>query len=116
MKQHISLSDLNQLSDKGKERLWEWDLKTKTIEANKFGAIYTQWRTDENLPLLSIGQLIQFLDEHEFFVDFVLKQFHPQNCWVVRYMWFDKEKEFVAEELCDSLWMAVKDILEKEDK
>lgn len=86
MKQHISLSDLNQLSDKGKDAYWQYSK-------------LNNWRKpDSDYDLWSIGQLIQFLWEHKY---------EPED-WEM--LTFDDSTPM----LCDDLWMAVKDILEKE--
>ncbi len=117
MKQYITKQDLEQLSGKGKERLREWwkpetsNLVTyidkdlikwvgvygNEVELNKQGYL------KRNLyPLLSIGQMVEFLDEHSI-------------------LWWDENGCKVlpwnqGEELCDSLWFAVKEVLETEGK
>lgn len=139
MKQHLSINDLNQLSEKGKIKLREW----WKPEYGDFVAIkyYFQRKyrekiyidelgydlvdevmgiTDLNesaLPLLSIGQLIQFLDEHNPSGKGFSKIDATKGTDGLNYFWVvvQYDKYYKELELCDSLWMAVKDILEKEE-
>lgn len=100
MKQHISVEDLQQLSDKGKGRLIEWwaSHQFSTCE------IYRESKNSARYPLLSIGQLIEFLEEKD--------NFWYQSFWMIN----NEEDLFVQKgyvsELCDSLWEAVKEVLE----
>lgn len=76
MKQNIIENQLNELSKEGLKRLQKWYLKHKE---DKFG-----------VPILSIGQMIEFLDEHGL-----------------------NPKIEVRSQMgvCDSLWEAVKEVL-----
>lgn len=88
MKQHITVEQLNELSVAAKSNLREWS-KDKGY-----------------IPLPSIGQMIEFLGEHQMVS---INQY--QDGWEV----YKKEnKDPYHEELCDSLWEAVKQVLEKE--
>ena len=95
MKQHIEPSQLNELSDKGKEKLREADMK--------FG-----WDAKGSyLPLLSIGQLIEFLNEHTKYEFHIMKRLVD---WKIVY----EERHYgkiIGEELADSLWEACKEVL-----
>lgn len=138
MKQHISNKQLNELSKKGKEKLVEWylnriefdddivhlwlpeekmehhgywDEEREFEKAGYLGKIRSYG--GEMLPLLSLGQMIEFLDERERY------SFAKQNMsshflyyWTVRKT---TEKQHISrrKELCDALWQAVKLILEK---
>jgi hypothetical protein len=70
MKQRISRDQLQELSDMGKERLktW-WKPEAGDIAVNDQGQslVYNfniNTIKESSLPLLSIGQMIEFLDEH----------------------------------------------------
>ena len=108
MKQHISISDLEQLSKKGKERLRKW---TKSRDYRlPIGVNAKTGNIKFTLPLLSIGQMIEFLDEQlyfDFFERFV--KTHDGE-------WNYEDDNLLShnyKELCDSLWQAVKEVLEK---
>lgn len=95
MKQHITADQLNELSDKAKEKLREW------------------W-SSEGKPLLSIGQLIEFLDIYE--NNFEFEKMH--GYWEIRRkldLDYYQVKE-TAQELCDALWQAVKEVLENQEE
>jgi len=109
MKQHITDKQLKEVIGKGYQRLYEW--------ATKFPRNYT--------PNLSIGQMIEFLDEHwikleqEFdkddddkgeFTDRCLYRC-ADGCWHVDDPVDNNQGEHF--ELCDALWEAVKEVLEK---
>jgi hypothetical protein len=157
MKQHITIDQLNELSEKGKERLREWwkpevgdwfitrysslyyiygrpddndedygepQLLTRqetdsgyygwdlgdtfpNEESQESGYSYTGDQKargieilKDALPLLSIGQMIEFLEEHKF-----LRKSHWENT--------DSNATEVAwiHNICDNLWEAVKEVL-----
>ncbi len=109
MKQHIDKSQLNELSEKGEEKLSDW-----YEENNAAGQIVfrkdlsdffvTDYRDGMQffpkgcIPLLSIGQMIEFLDSQELTVG-PLRDYADGSTEV--------------EELCDELWQAVKEVLEE---
>ncbi|HEC65799.1 MAG TPA: hypothetical protein ENI23_10915 [bacterium] len=69
------------------------------------------WVHFSNLPLLSIGQMIEFLDENkELTTEYIAKSglLTPSNIDS-----FKKISWKPNTELCDSLWEAVKEVLEK---
>ncbi len=84
MKQHITKDQHNDLGLEPMIKLEEWCL-SKAYE-----------------PLeLSIGQMIEFLDKHDKDkLTYVLIDSDSENNWAVN-------------ELCDRLWEAVKEVLEK---
>ena len=128
MKLHINQEDLNQLNEKRKERLRKWwkpqegdriffdrwdcdgivrwidDKKMKVdcsgspmddiwnLPQNTESAIM-DWGINEPIPLLSIGQMIEFLIDHN-------SNYGPIDD--------------LTSDICDLLWPAVKEILEKE--
>ena len=131
MKLHITVEQLNELSEKGKERLREWwkkHLEYGTFFAWKNNKRQKNWyvelwyegsefempnKWNNFYPLLSIGQLIQFLDEHikTPYNNLFIKTNH--GAWQMTDIIGTTEH---YDELCDALFEAVKDILEKEDK
>ena len=120
MKQQITIDQLNELSEKGREHLREWwkptpisecvsickrldggePIEPRILEVDKFIAKYKEshngWANFYYYPLLSIGQMIEFLgDDYSRIV-------------LVSYT-----TDFVrADDLCDALWEAVKEVLE----
>lgn len=106
MKQNIDITDLNQLSEKGKERLRDWfysaDYPYGKAEhpfryESTVGTVFMHYSTEDGyegtIPLPNIGQMIEFLDEHG---QYDLNGIEQVN----------------AKDLCDFLWKAVKQILE----
>jgi hypothetical protein len=96
MKQHITLSQLNVLSEEGKRRYWAYSKNRG-------------WRRpDSDYDLWSIGQMIEFLDEKRKGKWFL----HTQD----RILYWGENNEYSYDyydsELCDALWQAVKEILE----
>lgn len=113
MKQHITTKQLDELSEKGKKRLSKQLPKYKNPGGlPKKGLILTVsgYHQIGELPLLSIGQMIEFLREHVSFAIYmdllvISKNEHiskPGKEWHIAYV-----------ELCDALWEAVKEVLEK---
>lgn len=111
MKQHISITQLNELSEKGKERLRKWykpvdgDLVYKPDDRSEmFWGMSREASWGDTLPLLSIGQMIQFLQEHK--VDWINEVFTVDYGGYISYANKDNN-------LIDDLWELVKDVLEK---
>lgn len=113
MKQHITAKQLNELSGEGKEKLREWwkpqegdwlvnkaihpkSGKKHEIELCMSSPTAFVWKPMINkaLPLLSIGQMIEFLDGYS------------KKAWgfMINHPW-------QTSTLCDELWKAVKEIL-----
>ena len=133
MKQNITTDQLNELTEKGKEKLRKWWIPyygnevlcenstwTCLLGTNSykhyFPAIlleYAKCNSDQchhqeirknkkdHLPLLSIGQMIEFLDQN--ILDDILAPNMVGEC----------EGFIEKEQLCDSLWESVKEVLEK---
>lgn len=103
MKQHITEEQLNELSEKGKERLRKWwKPKEYDLYMNEEGEVSSVWCceddvTSTDMPLLSIGQMIEFLNEYgEIYLGTVkIITWEP------------------TQELFDVLWQSVKEVLEK---
>lgn len=103
MKQNISTKDLELLTEEGKKRLIEWWKPRKpenqiwSNSAGGGGIIYP------NLPRLSIGECIEFLDENS-----QLLGFHKG---VKDWMVVDGNNNCFNIELIDALWNAVVEVL-----
>ena len=97
MKQRIISKQLDELSRKGRGRLSFWldnfRVKNPPLLDDR-GFAYPK-----TLALLTIGQMIEFLVDHK--VDWYQDGF------------FNSGTKDMAEHLCDSLWIAVKKILEE---
>lgn len=115
MRQTITVDQLNELSDKAKERLASWVLE-KGYAPGQVVFQLADGAIAGKLPLalqrLSIGQMIEFLDESH---DQFLKEMFAGGLIVrptyVKNRFEFNESEF--EELCDALWQAVKEALEQ---
>lgn len=112
MKQYITIKDLNQLSEKGKKRLREWS-QSKGYGKDEL----VQWTNGEKtmmpFDLLSIGQMIEFLAENnELFIGV------EENPWNekrnLQLTFFNTKIGKAPSDICDELWEAVKEILNKE--
>lgn len=104
MKQNITIEQIGELNEKGKERLRKW-LGSKGY--NLTGNVYEDGSFEVDLEL-SLGQMIEFLKEEH------LKS-NPSNM-IIFYSssllsWWIKEGE-QYKELCDALWIATKEVLE----
>ena len=95
MKQTITVKQLNELSEKGKEKLEEWMRRKK---------YYIHARI--NL-LMSIGQMIEFLDSEQ---DYQFHIFRRTLDWkiIVNDLQYGK---VLGEELADALWQACLEVL-----
>lgn len=142
MKQHISSEDLEQLSEKGRERLREWwkpeygDLVAfRTGQQRKFRTefyapfecegfscetVQVDWllREEEAYPLLSIGQMIELLVSRG--KNFSMAYDRNPDMWTfINGKWWPRPGETIDEELvidiCDRLWEATKQVLEREE-
>lgn len=90
MKQHITDKQYQELSDKIK-------------------IIWLAWAKDKGYGVLvnpSIGQMIEFLDEHGH-LELQRKDGLEENYWYVLF----EQSLIDKNEVCDALWEAVKDIL-----
>jgi len=90
MKQNITVEQLNELSEKGKEKLWEWVKKGAILPNKDFMADY-----------MTTGMMIEFLGKVEIIINDV-GIYIKHNKTVIR------TKD---EELADALWEAVKEVL-----
>lgn len=115
MKQNIDISQLSSLSPKAQERLRRWLFDTgysKPFDGNRV----------DTTPIkqLSIGEMIEFLDEHNNSSDGVLG--NPYDAGFISKCFNDGKLQWMvaidkvnfSEELIDCLFEAVKDILERD--
>ncbi len=123
MKQHIIRDQLNELSEQGKKKLREWsqdlDSDFELTEEN-----------DNGLPLLSIGQMIEFL-ENKFGKGMGIYGYPvnhspkvPNGGYAIKIIpeendvgIFGSRDGYLSEgqeELCDALWETVKEILKRQ--
>lgn len=109
MKQNITLKQLRELTENQKEKLKNWYEKCKGVP---FIDTTEVWADDKFLPQLSIGKMIQFIQEN------------IGTDWSIH---FGKDLAFVGRsdkdgfhgqtpenpdgELCDGLWEIVRQIL-----
>lgn len=124
MKQHITVEQLNELSEKGKEKLRKWwkpivgdwfddDGYMRIIpdDETKGAFVLNSFHT----PLLSIGQMIEFLDEHYKWKKYFSMTHH--GLWSIIDGSYTQPLEgrcaWGKGELCDALWIGVKEVLEK---
>jgi spore coat polysaccharide biosynthesis protein SpsF (cytidylyltransferase family) len=107
MKQHITSKDLNQLSEKGKEKLKMWYFNREgymlTREQQEVAFKYEKELKRTYLPVesdINIGTMIEFLDDNT--------DLEAENN--------SREKEITwkkNEELADALWSACKEFLDE---
>lgn len=129
MKQHITPEQLNELSEKGKERLKEWWIKDERSDMFEATIVVAHpeyntpislsdmadrvgWYTDKGCyPLLSSGQMIEFLDEHsKSGHDYWIDKINDWN-YDAEIYWIENAPKRL--ELCDALWEAVKEVLNR---
>ncbi len=100
MKQFITQDQLQELSFHAGNKLANWMHKKK-------------YRNDGDYIFLSIGQMIEFLDEHKKIVNITRYTSDIAEGWNVS----DVVKgTSIQIELCDALWEAVKNVLENYGK
>jgi len=141
MKQRITVEDLEQLTEEQKQRLREWwkpqsgDFmyylrRGKQVLINYIGdgisddvIVHVDYIIGEELytkgdclPLLNIGQMIELLEEGKMATEIIdIKS--PRGLFNTYFVWYgngDFPKKYEANELCNALWQAVKQILKEE--
>jgi len=131
MKQHIEKEQLGELSDAQKQVLKNWwkpsvgdwifttawaDSETKhdvvICMSSPTGMIWSEL-LKEAMPLLSIGQMIEFLSDtgNNFWISY---DRNPMLWSYTKGKTPHPEDQNTVPELCDALWEAVKEELEKE--
>lgn len=108
MKQHITVKQLSELSGMQKKKLGEFVTGNDNFFLNNYP-------DQPNLLLLSIGQMIEFLDSLD--LEVCISKPHLTQYEVAIYdKYTDKiqlnvDQGFYQGELCDALWKAVKEVL-----
>lgn len=109
MKQHISIKQLNELSEKQKKVLLKLSKPIKFMfMVDDF--LLTKnglYDIEEKLTLLSIGQMIEFLDGYVWDIGY-RKMNGELGYWTI------DEGRIMQDELVDALWEAVKEVLKEE--
>ena len=100
MKQHITVKQLNELSEGGHKKLYQW-LKSENIESILLDLKVVK-------PLLSIGQMIEFLPK-----DILQGITLWKEGWMIVCNNFKGSKEPIPE-LADALWEVVKEVLNED--
>ena len=103
MKQNITIGQYNELSYKGRGKLYMWT-KHKSFEFLSIPEF-----TIITIPLLSIGEMIEFLDQNH---DHGFPNIEPTYDGKIS-LYEDPTGKYTKVELCDALWEVVKLILEK---
>ena len=107
MKQRITIEQISELSEKGREKLNGW--------SSLNGHFYKPF---EYPPLLSIGEMIEFLCEDLSKRKISLNISFDSRYGSGQFISFDDgtttlwEYDFENKELCNALWEAVKEVLE----
>lgn len=111
MKQHITIKQLNELSDKQIEEYLIW--------YRPLGTILFNWSNGNEYPApeaaiavgTTIGRMIEFLDEYSSDFEMIKKD---EDKWAVDWYWDIDSQEYYnvkkCSELCDALWEAVKEV------
>ena len=123
MKQHITKENLDTLSNKGREKLASWYADWQFKQGNQFVGLPLEVIDEKTMrvkvPLMSIGQMIDFLDEHMKGIDIRIrhcnyksKSIYKEGTLITDI--YGRNWSVVEDEpnLCDALWEAVKEILE----
>lgn len=105
MKQQITAEQLEMLTQDQKEELREWWIKF-------FKSLYPYDETQEKIdritfPLLTIGQMIAFLDDHV--SDWKIYPFEDYDGVTHKSLYYvhGQSQKFGRRDLCDALWEAV---------
>lgn len=125
MKQHITIEQLHEMTDDQKEYLRKWwyprqyDVVLDVQHDHQFsiyyqdgtiGDSYHDYMKDDCLPLLSIGQMIEFIStasKPKITEAYALPDY-PDGRWSV---FVFSVGTFYDEELCDALWKGVRGVL-----
>lgn len=124
MKQHITPEQLVELGDKGRKNLKKWwkpqagDLvvrfysETVPPSISRFIEVYDiegDRDISDYFPLLSIGQMIELLGTK---IDRIVR---VREEWrIITPIEGGSNNEYYSSELCDALWIGVKEVLKKD--
>ena len=109
MRQHITREQINELSFESKEKLFK-SLFPQLVEEERIDG--SKWKVyDINNEYLTIGRMIEFLGDEWIDGLFYDKQYEKQ----LREIMVEDDVCFIPnnKNLCDYLWKAVKEVLEK---
>lgn len=114
MKQTITIEQLEELSEKGKKRLETWiesKLSPPISGSAYIGPLSSPYQT---CYFMTIGQMIEFLFNNNFGP--IITSNDTAFYWIVEpekklLCW--KKESYENPELCDALWEAVKNVLDK---
>lgn len=103
MKQHITEDQYNELSEDKKKIWYQWCLDHNYTMEARYGQkdIYWPFIPDQILDFPSIGEMIEFILDHQQQIITTGKYYKTLN--------WDKKLE-----LCDTLWMSVQEILKND--
>jgi len=111
MKQHITTQQLAELNEEQKEKLKEWVsetyIKPILVEDSKRGVFVSRDWSNYVPTLLSIGQMIEFLDEKRTGDDLLFPW------WNQFFTWDYGGVDGYEGEFTDVLWEAVKEVLKE---
>ena len=121
MKQHITEKQYNELSPKQKKIWHKWAVKRGYTMQKVYKHYYYKYDKREFgkemlLGFPSIGEMIEFLVEKQLklYRDIHIEMLH--NRWQISTCYDEKwvfEEDAEKGELCDALWYACKEVLEK---
>ena len=126
MKQNITVEQAFELSPKGQKKLRDW-WKPQLFEPYGVQGNKKAWITDDGnieknselvVPLLSIGRMIEFLDEHRKFLIKRMENRVDHANWYIESLTPGRYERLYYEpvsyiELIDALWEETKEVLEK---
>jgi len=95
MKQNITVTQLQELSDTARDKL--------TFYLESTGTLHGDYRDNDFCEHVNIGRMIEFLDDHKYDYQklFVSDYYDGYEC----------PNYIPADEICDALWEAVKENL-----
>lgn len=120
MKQYITIEQFEKLPIKSKKKLLTWALGKEYVVRLPNG-IDDLLGKHYYVPLLNIGQMIEFLDwsDMQIYMDKppteYMKKHHPEKSiqqWIVQDGDYENSSKFYRDDsICDALWQAVKEVL-----
>lgn len=129
MKQHITLKQLYEVNDSQRSVLRKWMIEreyplTFSERSDNPNFLWSGTVSYEGWPLLSIGQMIEFLDEErteERKNYWGVAKIDEEDIWYIGEDGVDElsraslDGKFESRDLCDALWEALKEVLESKE-